>query len=93
MAISAQHTANKMNYTEIKEIAAIYESIPSFEQFAYWNEPIVSIDRNDDEVIECLHFPVGSLRRKLSLSPDGSILIVWLLDNSCDITGVFIAAQ
>jgi len=82
-----------MNYTEIKEIAAIYEAIPSFEKFAYWNEPIVSVDRNDDEVIEVLHYPVGSLRRKLSLSPDGSILIVWLLDNSLDITGVFIAAQ
>lgn len=80
-----------MNYTTLKAIAAIFESLPTFDKYAYFNEPVQSVDVDDDGNIQQINFPCGCLRKRVIRTADGK-KVSWLLDNSVDIVSVFLVA-
>lgn len=81
-----------MNYDTIKAIAAIFESLPTFETYGYFNESVKSVSVDEDGEIDQIAFEIGQLRKRTARTEDG-LRVCWLLDNSLDTIGVFVVPQ
>ncbi len=78
-----------MNYNTIKELAALLDSLKGFDNYAYSNESIREIERDENgEIIEIL-FPCGYLKRTVA-DKYSDKQIAWVLGYDSRILGVFI---
>jgi len=78
-----------MNYKTLKELAALLDSLKGFDNYAYSNESIREIERDENgEIIEIL-FPCGYLKRTVANKYEEK-QIAWVLGYDSRILGVFI---
>jgi hypothetical protein len=78
-----------MNYKTIKELAALLDSLKGFENYAYSNESIREIERDENGEIKEIIFPCGYLKRTVSNKYEEK-QIAWVLGYDSNIVGVFI---
>jgi len=85
-----------MNYKTLKELVAIFNSLPGFESYGYANETVTDYKRDEDGKIKEIIFPCGYLKRTTANSQD---LVIsrdihkhetWVLGYDSNIVGVFI---
>jgi len=78
-----------MNYKTLKELAALLDSLKGFDNYAYSNESIREIERDENgEIIEIL-FPCGYLKKTVANKYEDE-KVVWVLGYDSNIVGVFI---
>ena len=88
-----------MTYKEMKEVVELLDKLPGFDEYAYFNEGIREVKRDENlEIIE-ITFPCGYLKKtianKYSDSCEswvGSGYEAWVLGYNENILGVFLVA-
>ena len=78
-----------MNYKTIKELAALLNSLKGFDNYAYSNESIREIERDENGEICEITFPCGYLKRTVA-NKYAEQQIAWVLGYDSRILGVFI---
>jgi len=78
-----------MNYKTLKELVAIFNSLPGFENYGYANETVRDYNRDEDGKIKEIIFPCGYLKRTVSNKYEEK-QTAWVLGYDSNILGVFI---
>jgi len=80
-----------MTYKEMKEVVELLDSLQGFENYAYFNEGIREVKRDDNlEIIE-ITFPCGYLKRTVA-NKYANRQTAWVLGYNENILGVFLVA-
>ena len=80
-----------MNYQEMKQVVELLDSLPGFDNYAYFNEGIREVKRDENlEIIEIV-FPCGYLKRTVANKYANSCES-WVLGYDENILGVFLVA-
>jgi hypothetical protein len=85
-----------MNIKIYQKLVDLFESLPNFKHYGYYNESIEDVSTDDDGHLIEVKFPCGSLKKsemKIELEggpSNGKFPAVWTLNNSLDITAVFV---
>jgi len=80
-----------MNYQEMKEVVALFNSLQGFENYAYSNEGVREVKRDEDGKIKEITFPCGYLKRTVANKYANS-QTAWVLGYNENILGVFLVA-
>tara|TARA_R110002110_G_scaffold134869_2_gene318565 strand:+ start:408 stop:689 length:282 start_codon:yes stop_codon:yes gene_type:complete len=85
-----------MNIKIYQKLVDLFESLPNFKHYGYYNESIEDVITDDEGHLMEVKFPCGSLKRSTMNveqevgSPAFAASRVWTLHNSLDITAVFV---
>lgn len=77
-----------MNRQTMTDVLEILNSLPRFEEFGYFYEPVINVQHKDGEIVR-LEFPAGHLERVKTNTPQGR-QYSWVLNNSLGVTSVFV---
>lgn len=78
-----------MNITTMTQVVEIFESLPTFETFAYYNESIKDVDFDADGNVEKIHFYSGDYLKKIDIRTIGGKQTSWILFNSIEVIASF----
>ena len=88
-----------MNYSTMKKVTDLFDSLPNFNRYGYHGEPVMDIKYLDNGEIHEIYFPAGHLKRftaKVNLtdvqtpSPKEQ---TWILGYGSEITGIFVTSK
>tara|TARA_R100000951_G_scaffold61897_1_gene51978 strand:+ start:271 stop:531 length:261 start_codon:yes stop_codon:yes gene_type:complete len=78
-----------MNITAMKQVVEIFENLPTFETFAYYNESIKDVDYDTDGNVDKIHFYSGDYLKKIDIRTIGGSQTSWILFNSIEVIASF----
>jgi hypothetical protein len=78
-----------MNITTMIQVTEIFQSLPTFETFAYYNESIKDVDFDEDGNVEKIHFFSGDYLKRIDIRTIGGKQTSWILFNSCEVIASF----
>jgi hypothetical protein len=78
-----------MNIVAMKQVVEIFESLPTFETFAYYSEAIKDVDFDEDGNVEKIHFYSGDYLKKIDIRTIGGAQVSWILFNSIEVIASF----
>jgi hypothetical protein len=90
MPATKQQKSN-MNYQEMKQVVELLDSLPGFDNYAYFHEGIREVKRDEDGKIIEIVFPCGYLKRTVANKYANS-QTAWVLGYNENILGVFLVA-
>lgn len=88
-----------MNYSTMQKVTALFDSLPNFNKYGYFNEPVIDIKYLDNGEIYEVYFPAGYLKRNTAKvnSTDGQTPSpkeqTWILGYGSEITGIFTTSK
>ena len=80
-----------MTYQEMKEVVGLLDSLPGFDNYAYFHEGIREVERDENLEICAITFPCGYLKRTTANKYSDSCE-AWVLGYNENILGVFLVA-
>jgi hypothetical protein len=82
-----------MNYETMQKVQRLFDALPNFKNYGYFNEPVVNVKQTNG-IIHEVEFPAGKLQRITAkvngIGFDGKE-VTWILGYGGNITGIFVA--
>tara|TARA_R110001606_G_C14995012_1_gene606318 strand:- start:150 stop:392 length:243 start_codon:yes stop_codon:yes gene_type:complete len=80
-----------MNYKEMKQVVELLDSLPGFDNYAYFEEGVREVKRDENLEICEVVFPCGYLKRTVA-NKYANRQTAWVLGYNENILGVFLVA-
>jgi len=80
-----------MNYKEMKQVVELLDSLPGFDNYAYFEEGVREVKRDENLEICEIVFPCGYLKKTIANKYANSSE-AWVLGYNENILGVFLVA-
>ena len=83
-----------MNYNTMQKVQRLFDALPNFKNYGYFNEPVVNVKQAHGKIHE-VEFSAGKLQRitaKVNGVGSASDSVTWTLGYGDVITGIFVTS-
>lgn len=84
-----------MNYQTMQKVQRLFDALPNFKNYGYFNEPVVKVKQTSGKIQE-VEFPAGKLKRitaKVNGTGYDGREVTWVLGQGNYIQGIFVTTS